>query len=55
MKKFLAFLLAFFIAFCYIGLALPEQPATPTDLEPVITDVIPDEPPGDDGQTTTSV
>ena len=35
MKRIIAFLLAFIFAFCQIGIGLTEQPATPTDLDPV--------------------
>lgn len=34
MKRIIAFLLAFILAFCQIGIGLTDQPATPTDLEP---------------------
>ena len=51
MKRVLAFLLAFILAFCNFGIGLVEQmPATPTDLTPVITEQIevpPDPDPGD--------
>jgi hypothetical protein len=47
MKKFVAFLLALCMVFCVIpgnlGLGFTETPATPTDLEPVVTEELPPE------------